>query len=38
MKAHNPHMQILIAENQGHAPLLHLDGIDGKIKAFLDSV
>lgn len=38
MKARNPDMAVLVAENHGHAPLLHLDGIPEKIKDFLKSV
>ncbi|WP_313195842.1 alpha/beta hydrolase [Shinella zoogloeoides] len=36
MKAHGPHAEALTAEGQGHAPLLHHDGLFARIKDFLD--
>jgi pimeloyl-ACP methyl ester carboxylesterase len=36
MAAANPDMELIQIPDQGHAPLLHLDGIAARIKAFLD--
>ncbi|MCD2171967.1 alpha/beta fold hydrolase [Rhizobium sp. C4] len=36
MKERNPEMDVLLVHDQGHAPLLHLDGTPAAIKAFLD--
>lgn len=36
MEAHGPHVEALTAEGQGHAPLLHHDGLFARIKGFLD--
>lgn len=36
MAAANPNMEVLAVPDHGHAPLVHLDGIPQRIRAFLD--
>ena len=36
MKERNPDMDVLLVADQGHAPLLHLDGTPVAIKTFLN--